>query len=355
MNAMDRILRPAHDSGDRPSGAPDRPRTMDAALGAPDSDLGRRNRAALEAAFDSWDDSPGDWDLPEDDAPPADDVHSDWPGTRTAASERASGPSWHDISAEIYGPPSPSEQPPVAWPAAEFRGGPGRTAESDSDAPRSPDPADTAPDPAERPEGVWSADRRATAAAPESDPTTLRRSPAESPEPFDEPDQPAQPSSVERLASSDDESANGEGTRYRADPAPSGDPTQPGDAGLQNISDPLRPERPPTGQELADMHGDKRSRSERALRTAFRRGEDALDATSATGDRMVVDLEAPSPTGHPETRVPGSDPAPPPQHGIDGGDATSALFVASLGTAQLLIWGRNKFAETIKRVQWPWQ
>ena len=83
---------------------------------------------------------------------------------------------------------------------------------------------------------------------------------------------------------------------------------------------------PPTGEQLIGMESDKASRAERMRQEGYREAGDVLDVTSKWADVAHDLLARDQPSGHAEISTrPEISPAP--HHGINPGDAASALLL----------------------------
>jgi hypothetical protein len=104
---------------------------------------------------------------------------------------------------------------------------------------------------------------------------------------------------------------------------------------------------PPAGDELAEMESSRKSRFSELLREAEKEENldnlhDAIEEDASTVQRW---LSARPPEGHAEQAVPAHHPyitAGVPEHGIEGGDAASALMVAGILTIHLARWIDDK-------------
>ena len=100
---------------------------------------------------------------------------------------------------------------------------------------------------------------------------------------------------------------------------------------------------PPPGKELREIEPGKKSRVHEVLREAEKDEnlgdlEDAVEEDANTVQRW---LSVRPPEGHAGQRVPGSVPhftQTAPDHGIEGGDAASAVLVTGILTAHMARW-----------------
>jgi len=100
---------------------------------------------------------------------------------------------------------------------------------------------------------------------------------------------------------------------------------------------------PPSGDELIEMESTKKSRFDGLLHEAEKEEtldnlHDVLDEDGTTVQKW---LSARPPEGHPEQPVPVSSPhliPGAPEHGIDGGNAATAVMVAGIVTVHMVRW-----------------